>query len=133
MLLETAYFANVASATSTGNAIDALCHQFRVTFRPGFYEWTPKNVFSFEYYPNIISFPYTFELLWNTRHIWDIHSQDVFPLYLDDLYTFRINNRVSETLGITVEMKSTYQVAKFIKQILSFLTYGGSSIVKTLK
>jgi hypothetical protein len=34
-------------------------------------------------------------------------------------------------MGITAELKITSQVANFINQIL-FLTYGGSSIVKTL-
>jgi hypothetical protein len=35
-------------------------------------------------------------------------------------------------LGITTELKITFQVAYFIQQILSFSEYGGSSIVKTL-
>jgi hypothetical protein len=37
-------FANVASAIFTGNAIDALCHGLRISFRPGFHERTPKRV-----------------------------------------------------------------------------------------
>jgi hypothetical protein len=43
-----------------------------------------------------------------------------------------IDDRVNKTLGTTVELKITLQVAYFIEQIL-FLAYGGSSIVKTLK
>jgi hypothetical protein len=43
-----------------------------------------------------------------------------------------IDDRVNETLGIAIELKITLQVAYFIEQILSFLAYGGSSIVKTL-
>jgi hypothetical protein len=35
-------------------------------------------------------------------------------------------------LGITVELEITSQVAEFFSQVLSFLAYGGSSIVKTL-
>jgi hypothetical protein len=35
-------------------------------------------------------------------------------------------------LGITVELKITSQATNFINQILLFLAYGGSSIVKTL-
>jgi hypothetical protein len=46
--------------------------------------------------------------------------------------TLGINNQVSKALGITVEMKITSQTTDFINQILSFLAYGGSSIVKTL-
>jgi hypothetical protein len=46
--------------------------------------------------------------------------------------TLVIDDRVNETLGITVELKITLQVAYFIVQILSFLAYGGSSIVKPL-
>jgi hypothetical protein len=46
--------------------------------------------------------------------------------------TLGIDDRVNETLGITIELKITLQVAYFIEQILSFLAYGGSSIVKTL-
>jgi hypothetical protein len=43
-----------------------------------------------------------------------------------------INDRVNGTLGITVELEITSQVADVFSQILSFLAYGGSSIVKTL-
>jgi hypothetical protein len=43
-----------------------------------------------------------------------------------------INNRVHEILGITIELKITSEAIDFIKQILSFLAYGGSSVVKTL-
>jgi hypothetical protein len=46
--------------------------------------------------------------------------------------TLGIDDLVNETLGITVELKITLQVAYFIEQILSLLAYGGSSIVKTL-
>jgi hypothetical protein len=48
------------------------------------------------------------------------------------LLTLGINNRVNETLVITVELEITSQVADFFNHILSFLAYGGSSIVKTL-
>jgi hypothetical protein len=46
--------------------------------------------------------------------------------------TLGINDPVNGTLGITVELKITLQSAYFIEQILSFLAYDGSSIVKTL-
>jgi hypothetical protein len=46
--------------------------------------------------------------------------------------TLGIDDRVNETLGITVELKIPLQVSYFIEQILSFLAYGGSSVVKTL-
>jgi hypothetical protein len=38
--------------------------------------------------------------------------------------------QVNETLGITIKLIITFQVSNFIKQILLFLAYGGSSIVK---
>jgi hypothetical protein len=38
---------------------------------------------------------------------------------------------VNETLMITVELDISSQAADFINQILSFLAYSGSSIVKT--
>jgi hypothetical protein len=47
--------------------------------------------------------------------------------------TLGIGDRVNETLGIATELKITFQVAYFIQQIVSFLAYGGSSIVKILK
>jgi hypothetical protein len=43
-----------------------------------------------------------------------------------------INNRVSEILEITVNLKITSEATNFIKQILLVLAYGGSSFVKTL-
>jgi hypothetical protein len=39
---------------------------------------------------------------------------------------------VNETLWKTAEFEITSQTADFFNQILSFLAYGGSSIVKTL-
>jgi hypothetical protein len=45
--------------------------------------------------------------------------------------TLGINNRVNETLGITVELKIKFQAINLIKQIL-FLVYHGRFIVKTL-
>jgi hypothetical protein len=47
--------------------------------------------------------------------------------------TLRFNNRVKETLGITVELEITPQASDFIEKTLSFLADGGSSIVQTLK
>jgi hypothetical protein len=35
-------------------------------------------------------------------------------------------------LGVTIELEISSQAAGFFNQILSFLAYGGSSIVKTL-
>jgi hypothetical protein len=46
--------------------------------------------------------------------------------------TLGINDQVNETLGITTDLEITFQAANFIKQILLFLAYGGSPIVKTL-
>jgi hypothetical protein len=43
-----------------------------------------------------------------------------------------INDQVYETFGKTTELKLTSQAVDFIKQILPFLAYGGSSIVKTV-
>jgi hypothetical protein len=59
----SAYFANVALATLTRNAIDALCRLLWISFRPGFHERTPKSVSSSEDRPNVVSIPYTFELI----------------------------------------------------------------------
>jgi hypothetical protein len=58
----SACFANVASATFTLNAIDALCCLLRISFQPGFHELTPKSVLSFEDCPNVIMIRYAFEL-----------------------------------------------------------------------
>jgi hypothetical protein len=41
-----------------------------------------------------------------------------------------IYNPVNETLGTTIELEITSQATNFIKQILSFLRYGGKSIVQ---
>jgi hypothetical protein len=58
-----AFFAIAASATFTGNAIDALFRLLRISFRPGFHERTPKSVFSFEDRFYVVSICYSFELL----------------------------------------------------------------------
>jgi hypothetical protein len=43
-----------------------------------------------------------------------------------------MNDRVNETLGITVELKIASQAADFTKQIL-FLAYRGSSVLENLE
>jgi hypothetical protein len=89
-------------------------------------------VFNFEDRPDVVSISNTFELLWNTLHIWDLHRAQRLLLFIQTNATLRINDRVDVTLGITAELEITPQVADFFNQVLSFLAYGGSSIVKTL-
>jgi hypothetical protein len=64
--------------------------------------------------------------------MWNIHRAQRLFLFIQTTGTLGINGRVNETLGITSELKITSQAANFIKQILSFLIYGLSSIVRTL-
>jgi hypothetical protein len=45
--------------------------------------------------------------------------------------TLGINGRVNETWGIAVKLEMTSLAADFFNQILLFLAYVGSSIVKT--
>jgi hypothetical protein len=59
-------------------------------------------------------------------------SPEASALYSDDCYPWN-SNRVSETLGITGEMKTMSQATNFFNQILSFLAYGASPIVATLE
>jgi hypothetical protein len=80
-----------------------------ISFRPGFHDWTPKSVFSFDDRPDVVSIPYTFELLWNTLHIWDIHRAQRLLLFIQTIATLGINDRVNETLGMTVELETTSQ------------------------
>jgi hypothetical protein len=46
--------------------------------------------------------------------------------------TLGIDDRVNEALGVTIELEISSQAADFFNQILSFLAYGGSSVVKTV-
>ena len=46
--------------------------------------------------------------------------------------TLGVDDLVNETLWITVELEITSQAAKFFNQVLSFLSYGGSSVMQTL-
>jgi hypothetical protein len=46
--------------------------------------------------------------------------------------TLGINDRVNETLMITIELEITSQDADFFNQIMSFLAYGGSSIMNAV-
>jgi hypothetical protein len=62
-------------------------------------------------------------------YTYGIHTR---PSGFSHLFTLGINNRVSETLRITAELMITSQAADFFNQILSFLAYGRSSVVKTL-
>jgi hypothetical protein len=89
-------FTNAAAATFIGNATDALYRLLWNSFRPGFHVWTPKRMFSSEDLPNVITIPYTFELLWNTLHIWDIHRAQRRFLLIRTTAKLRIDNRILE-------------------------------------
>jgi hypothetical protein len=82
--------------------------------------------------PNVVSIPCMFEFLWNTIHMCDVHRAQRLFLFIQMTATLGINNWVSETLGIRIELKITSQVTNFIVQILSFLTYGEDSVVKSV-
>jgi hypothetical protein len=73
-----------------------------------------------------------FELLWNALHILYIHRAQRLLLFIQTTATLVINDQFNETLGITVQLDITSQTSDFFNQILLFLAYGGSSIVKTL-
>jgi hypothetical protein len=52
-------------------------------------------------------------------------------LFIQTTSTLGINDRVNETLGITIELEITSHAADFFNQFLSFLAYGRSFVVKT--
>jgi hypothetical protein len=88
-------------------------------------------VFGSEDHPNVISIRHAFELLSNTLHMWNTHRAQRLCLFIWTA-TLGNNAQVNETLWITIELKVTSQAANFFKQILLFMAYGGSSVVKTL-
>jgi hypothetical protein len=85
-------------------------------------------VFSFADRHNVILIPDTSELLLTTRHIWNIYTAQGLFLFIRTTATFGINSQVNKTLGKTAELKIKPQDINFIKQILSLLAYGGSSV-----
>jgi hypothetical protein len=74
----------------------------------------------------------TLQQFWNTLHIWDIHRAKRLFLFIRTTATLGINNRVNETLGISIELKFTSQATNFVKEISWLMAYGRSSVVKTL-
>jgi hypothetical protein len=67
-----------------------------------------------------------------TPFTYGIYRAQRLLLFIQTTATLGINDRVSETLGIRVELEITSQASNFIKQIFLFLAYGGSSVVNTL-
>jgi hypothetical protein len=47
-------------------------------------------------------------------------------LFIQTTATLGINDRINETLRISVELELKSQAADFINKILSFLAYGGA-------
>jgi hypothetical protein len=89
-------------------------------------------VFSSEDCPEVVTITNASELLRNTLHVWDIHRAQRLLLFTQATATLGVDDRVNEALGITIELEFSSQAADFFNQILSFLAYGGSSVVKTL-
>jgi hypothetical protein len=75
-------------------------------------------------------FPERLNFTETPSHVRYTQSPEASALYSVDCYPWN-NDRVNETLRITVELNFTSQAANLNKQILSFLAYGRSSIVKT--
>ena len=126
----SACFANVASATFTGNAIDTMGRLLRISLRSGVHKSVPKSVFSSEDCPNIILITYPFKLFRNTLHIWNIYRTQRFSLFRTTT-SLGINDRVNEAFGITVQLKIVPQVVNFFEKMLSVLAYGGGSVMET--
>jgi hypothetical protein len=86
--------------------IQFLPHSQRIlqmhSFRHGFNDWAPKIVFNFETPRNVLLISYTFEIFWNTFHIWDTHGAQSIFLFIRMSSALAINDGVNETLGITV-------------------------------
>jgi hypothetical protein len=78
-------------------------------------------VFSSEDRPDVVSIPYTFELPRNTLHIWDMYRAQRLFFFVQMTAALGINDRVNETLGITVQLELTSQAADFFNQILLLL------------
>jgi hypothetical protein len=117
-----ACFANVASATFTGNAIyrhnvPSVANLFWVWFSRVSY----AECFCFEDCPNVVLIRYAFELLRNTLNIRDIHRAERFFLFFPTTTALGPDSRVNKTLGITTELKITSQVICLNQQVLSFL------------
>jgi hypothetical protein len=67
-----------------------------------------------------------------TPFTYGIHRAQRLLLFIQTTAALGINDRADEALRITVELEITSQVPDFFSQILSFLAYGGNSIVKAL-
>jgi hypothetical protein len=83
----------------------------------------------FEYRLDVVTVLNASELLRNTLHLWDIHRAQSLLFFTQTTATLGVNDRVNETLGVTIELEISSQAADFFNQILSYLTYGGSSVV----
>jgi hypothetical protein len=72
-------------------------------------------VFSSEDRLNVLSILYAFELLRKTLHVWDIHRDQRIHLFAQTNGPLRVNNRVNETLGITVKLQIASLATNFSK------------------
>lgn len=86
-------------------------------------------MFCFEGTCNVEMIPYPFEIFRNAFHITNKRGAKRLYLLLQMATTLGIKNRVSESLGITTELKNTSQVVSFIQQISSFLACSRNCIV----
>jgi hypothetical protein len=121
----SACFTNVASATFTGDPVDALCYCAVHSGSLSSLVFMSELLRAFLVLKIVlVSITNTFELLRNTLHIWNIHRAQRLLPFTQMTATLGINDRVNETLGITVELDITSQAADFFNQNLSFLAYG---------
>jgi hypothetical protein len=120
--LKSACFANVAFAAFTGNATDSMCRLLGISFRPGFHEWTPISVCSFEYCHNVKTIPYALELVWIALRIGLGHTANWSFLFRRATTVLGIKKWMNESLGITHEMNTTTQFINCTKKILSLFT-----------
>jgi hypothetical protein len=99
----SACFTNGVSATLTGNAIDTLCHLLRISFWPSFCEWTRVCLLL-----KIVVMLYRFSICLNfseTPFTYWIYTEPRCFYFAWATAALGINNRVSETLEITIKLK----------------------------
>jgi hypothetical protein len=128
----SACFTNVASATFTGNAVDAVFYLL-LTFLVW---WLWANFWDWVLFWRLSWCCNNSLSIWNHKsalHIENKHrTKRLFLIFWATASSGLVKKWVSEPLGITIEPKITSEVVSFIEQVLSFLTYDRSSTVQAL-
>jgi hypothetical protein len=117
----SAYFADVTSATLTGNTVHTFLRLLGISNRSSFHQCPTERMFSFENGPNSEAVPNASEVFGNTPKIWDNNLAIICSIWKTVAYPWH-HTGMNGFLCVFIKYQIMFCVLNFPAEILPILT-----------